>query len=478
MENMTLLGTRLVVDYFAGGGGASKGIELATGRSPNVAVNHCAHAISMHELNHPTTVHLLTDVWDVDPVADIEAGPIGLAWFSPDCAHFSRAKGKKPLKKKIRGLAWVVLRVAAKRRPSVLMLENVSEFQGWGPLGRKGHPLKPKKGQTFARFKQQLTDLGYRVEHQILNAADYGAPTIRKRLFLIARCDGLPIVWPEPTHGPGRARPYRTAAECIDWTLPSRSIFGRKRPLAENTMRRIAVGLKKHVLNAAKPFIVQVNHGRDVDRSRGIDAPLPTITAKHGYALVTPTLIQTGYGERKGQRPRSLDLHEPLGTIVACGAKHALVTTFLTKFYGTSVGASAEDPTPTVTGQGQHIAAVACHLTKQGRGQEGQPTGAPRFDLVQAFLSRHLGEGDHTTVTIDGELYRIADICLRMLSPRELARAQGFPDTYVLVGTNERQVERIGNSVPPQLVEALVRANATYVAPPLARRPRRWAEAA
>ena len=279
-----------------------------------------------------------------------------------NCRHFSRAKGAVPVSKRVRGLAWIALRLAAKRRPALIVLENVPEFRTWGPLNRARNPLRPKAGHTFERFTAQLRDLGYQLEHRVLDAADYGAPTHRRRLVLIARCDGEPIVWPAPTHGPGRT-PYRTAAECIDWSLPCPSIFGRSRPLAEATMKRIAEGVRRYVLNAPRPFIVQVNHGRDINRSRELDRPMPTVTQKHGFGLVAPTLVQTGYGERKGQRPRALDLHEPLGTVVACGAKHALVAAFLAKHYGGVVGHGVERPLGTVTSRDHH-SIVACHLSK------------------------------------------------------------------------------------------------------------------
>ncbi len=270
----------LVIDYFAGGGGVSEGFRLATGRAPDVAINHDAHAVRMHALNHPTTRHLHTDVWDVDPVRDLPAGEVGAAWFSPDCCHFSRARGGKPLKKEIRGLAWIALRVAARRKPAVLFLENVQEFRTWGPLGRKGRAIRAKAGATYRRFLHQLRGLGYVVEDRVLDAAEYGAPTHRRRLILIARRDGLPIVWPVATHGPGRAHAYRTAASCIDWSLPYPSIFGRKKPLAEATMRRIAEGLRRFVLENPRPFFVQTGHGERVGqtpRVRSVDRPYPTI---------------------------------------------------------------------------------------------------------------------------------------------------------------------------------------------------------
>ena len=259
----------IIVDNFAGGGGASLGIEQALGRSPDIAVNHDPEAVAMHAANHPTTQHLCGDVWEYDPVAVCGGRPVGLLWASPDCKHFSKAKGGKPVQKKIRGLAWVVVRWAKTVRPRVIFLENVEEFQTWGPLTEAGMPDPAKKGLTFQRWMRELRACGYVVEMKQLRACAYGAPTTRKRLFVIARCDGQPIVWPEPTHGAGRI-PYRTAAECIDWSIPIPSIFERARPLAENTMRRIARGIRRFVLEAERPFLV-------------------------GH--VAPTLIQTGYGE-------------------------------------------------------------------------------------------------------------------------------------------------------------------------------------
>jgi DNA (cytosine-5)-methyltransferase 1 len=287
----------LIVDNFAGGGGASMGIEAALRRCVDLAINHDRAAVEMHSINHPHTRHLCEDVWQVDPVEATAGRRVGLAWFSPDCKHFSRAKGGKPVEKRIRGLAWIVVKWAKLGRPRVIILENVREFEEWGPLDKYNMPCQKRKGQTFRRWVSSIRSLGYAVEWRMLNAADYGAPTHRRRLFLIARCDGKPIVWPAPTHGPGR-KAYRTAAECIDWSLPCPSIFltreeGRKlgvnRPLAEKTMRRIAMGLKRFVLDNPKPFIVHTTHAGH-RRPHGIDEPVPTVTAAHRgeMAVVTP----------------------------------------------------------------------------------------------------------------------------------------------------------------------------------------------
>ena len=263
----------IVVDNFAGGGGASTGIKMAIGRDVDIAINHDPAAIAMHRANHPLTEHYCESVWDIDPKTATGGRPVALCWFSPDCKHFSKAKGGKPVNKNIRGLAWVALRWAATVRPRVIMLENVEEFKTWGPL-KNNYPDPEQKGRTFNCFVNALRRHGYKVDWRELRACDYGAPTVRKRFFLVARCDGKPIVWPEPTHGDpasiqvktGLLKPWRTAAECIDWTLPCPSIFERKKPLAENTMRRIAKGLQKFVIDNPAPFIVQVKHGGDAFR--------------------------------------------------------------------------------------------------------------------------------------------------------------------------------------------------------------------
>lgn len=335
----------IIVDNFAGGGGASTGIELAAGRPVAIAINHDPSAILLHKTNHPYTEHLQASVWDVDPVEVCKGRPVGLAWFSPDCKHFSKAKGSALVDRNIRGLAWIVLRWAAKVRPRVIMLENVEEFQTWGPV-RKGKPIKKKVGQTFRKWKQQLEDLGYVIEHRELVAADYGAPTTRKRFVLVGRCDGKPIVWPERTHAPrdseevksGKLKPWRSAAEIIDWTLPGYSIFASRqeiwdkygvraqRPLKPNTLRRIIRGVDKFTIKSGNPFIVP-----------------------------------TGYGERKGQSPRVKNIIDPLDTVVATG-KFTLCQPVATPFtFGNttgSVGAPGSDPVHTVTTAGNQMLGV------------------------------------------------------------------------------------------------------------------------
>lgn len=522
------LGDEIVADNFAGGGGASLGIELALGRSPDLAVNHDAEAIAMHAANHPTTRHYRESVWEVDPIEACQGKSCALAWFSPDCKHHSKAKGGKPRDQKIRGLAWVAITWAHRVRPRVIALENVEEFRDWGPLHRAGtragKPIAARKGETFRAFVRKLERLGYTVEHRLLRACDYGAPTTRRRLFLIARCDGRPIVWPAPTHGKGGEllglKPYRTAAECIDWSIPCPSIFDRDRPLADKTLARIARGIRKFVIEAGRPFVIPVNHGgqgRRDHRVHDVDAPLPTVTGgqRGGHAVVVPTIIKTkthggggndamgadeplrtvtaskrgefavvapylvhrSNGERPGQEPRIYDAQRPLGTIVAQGQKHALCTAFLAKHYGggyTGAGVSLDEPTATITTQDHH-GLVAAHLVRYNT----------KLAQVAAFLVRYNGTGDAesvdrpvgvlttkprfglVTVTIDGEEYVIADIGMRMLEPRELFRAQGFHDEYQIapVGPNGKrltktaQIRMCGNSVSPPVAAAIVRAN-------------------
>ena len=401
-----MINGELIVDNFAGGGGASTGIEMATGYSVDIAINHDPEAIRMHKANHPNTMHYCEDVWQIDPVKACGGHPVGLAWFSPDCKHFSKAKGGKPKDKFIRGLAWVACRWAGLVRPRVIMLENVEEFKTWGPLNRGHHPIKSKQGKTFEKFVQQLTDLGYDVQFRELVAADYGAPTMRKRFFMIARCDGRPIVWANPTHAAadseevkaGLLKPYVGAYTQIDFSLPCPSIFDTSaeikekygiravRPLAPKTMERIARGLKKFVLENPEPFIIQCNHGGE-RRPNDIRDPMPTITAGDGH-----------FGE---------------------------VRAFLVKYYGQGTGQDIKEPLDTVTSR-------------------------DRFGLV----------------TIEGIDYQIVDIGLRMLEPKELYGCQGFPDDYIIdhdytgkTYPRAEQVRRCGNAVCPPIPAALVKAN-------------------
>lgn len=437
------LNNDLIVDLFAGGGGASTGIELATGRYVDIAVNHDPKAVAMHETNHPQTRHFCEDVFEVDPVAVTKGKPVGLLWASPDCKHFSKAKGGKPVSKKIRSLAWVVVKWARLVRPRVICLENVEEFQTWGPL-EGDLPDPARKGETFRRWVAELEKLGYDVQYKELRACDYGAPTIRKRLFLVARCDGLPIVFPQPTHGKG-LKPYKTAAEIIDWSIPCPSIFGRAKPLSDNTLRRIANGIVRFVINVQKPFIVK-------DCAK--------------------LLIQMGYGDNEGRRV--LDLNKPLGTVTSGGNKFALVSAFLAKHYSGVVGTRVNNPVGTITTVDHHSLVTV--------GMSDVPTN--RTEEVSAFLINYYGTGTSAAVNeplntctghvhsglvavrIGGKEYAIADIGLRMLQPHELYAAQGFPSGYVFDRSGsgaplskEAQIRMCGNSVCPPVAAALVKAN-------------------
>ena len=544
----------LVIDNFAGAGGASCGIEQALGIPVDIAINHDKAAIEMHKANHPKTYHYEKDIWKVDPVQATKGRPVGLVWFSPDCTHFSRAKGGKPVKKEIRGLAWSVNKWAREVRPRVMILENVAEFQEWGPLTAANKIDKKKKGKIFILWANVLRGLGYKVEWRELVASEYGAPTIRKRLFLIARCDGQPIVWPEKTHGPGLL-PYRAAAECIDWSIPAPSIFERKRPLVDNTLRRIAKGIQRYVIEAEEPFIVRTGHysnitgagaafrGQSTKKPLGticsvndkavvipqvlaIDHagsngklvydpkdPLRTITKENRFALVAPYLSKY-HGEKSETEVRECRCEEPIKTVdtsnrfalisaflskyytgvvgsklkkpaptvtaidhnalVAANLikfngqsvgsdlkkptravlgqnKDAIVATHLTKFYGTNIGSDMREPVPTVTASGQHIGEVRAFLIKYYGTNVGQSLKGPAHTIT----SKHrLG-----LVTVNGQEYQISDIGLRMLQPRELARAQGFSDDYILTGTKTSWVAKIGNSVCPVMAKVLVAAN-------------------
>ncbi len=411
------LHNELVVDLFAGGGGASTGIEKAIGRPVDIAINHDPEAISLHQANHPQTQHFCSDVFEVDPLAVCKGQPVGMLWASPDCKHFSKAKGGKPVSKKIRSLAWVVVKWAKAVQPRIIFLENVEEFQTWGPLGADNRPCPNRKGNTFKRWKKSLENLGYAVEHRELRACDYGAPTIRKRLFLVARCDGQPIVWPTPTHadpkvenlrarkrGEKRKPAWRTAAECIDWSIPAPSIFERKKELAEATCKRIAKGLMRYVIEAKEPFIVPTgapflteHANASSPRVFAANEPLRTQCAnvKGGhFSLVVPTLVQTGYGEREGQAPRALDIEKPLGTIVG-SQKHALVTAFMAKHYTGVVGSDLTDPLGTVTSVDHHslITANLVHYHSDKR------DGDVRASSMREPIKTQTTENRHALVT-------------------------------------------------------------------------------
>lgn len=590
----------ITVDGFCGGGGWSTGFELAIGRPVDIGINHDAAAIALHKKNHPYTKHYNENIWEVDPHKACAGRTVGWAHFSPDCKHFSRAKGGKPVSKKIRGLAWVVLKWAGTVKPRVISMENVVEFMTWGPLvaardkqgrvmkqdgtvGAPGEcvplsaqklvPDKRRTGSTFRQFVRELRALGYAVEWRELRACDYGAPTTRKRFFLIARRDGKPIAWPKPTHADpksegvksGKLLPWRTVAEIIDWSQECPSIFERKKPLAENTLRRIARGIQKFVLENPEPFLVQVNHAGEQFRGQPLGEPMPTLTAKNGFGVVTPvitsisqtssptrssgvheplrtivskaehclitptliqyhteqsgtehrgqdmvaplqtvdasnryglaaaTLVQTGYGERRGQSPRALDLEKPLGTVVS-GNKHAAVTAFLSKYYGGNyegAGSAADKPVDTITAV-DHNSLCTANIVRLNNHCIGQTVREPlgtvtagggHYAEVRSLLIKYYGGGTshsldeplHTIttkdrfglVTVRGVDYQIVDIGLRMLSPRELYAAQGFPpdyeietDCYGNAYPKKEQVARCGNAVPPAFAVALARANA------------------
>lgn len=464
----------LVIDNFAGGGGASTGIEIGLGRPVDIAINHAPDAVAMHTTNHPHTRHFCESVWEVNPRDIVGDHPVDLCWFSPDCKHFSKAKGNVPVSKEIRGLAWVALRYAATVRPQVIMLENVEEFVTWGPIATDGRPCPKNKGRTFTSFVNALKRNGYQVEWKELRACDYGAATIRKRLFMVNRCDNLPITWPAPTHGDpaspavksGQLKPWRTAGDIIDWSIPCPSIFARTKPLAEKTLARIARGLKRFVIDSPKPYIVNHKAGFITEHANGstqrnmpAGEPLRTICAevKGGhFALVTAFLAKHYGGNYTG--PGS-SLAEPLSTVTTVD-HNALVTAHIQRDFGTSTGHAMDRPLGTITADG----------------------GGGKSALVQAFLIKYYGQGEgqtlddplHTITTVDrmglvmvhGEPWRIVDIGMRMLEPHELFAAHGFPADYIhdrlADGTKlskKAQVRMVGNSVCPPVAAALVAAN-------------------
>ena len=578
----------IVIDNFAGGGGASTGIELALGRPVTVAINHDPAAILMHKTNHPWTEHLQDSVWNINPIEICKGHPVGLAWFSPDCKHFSKAKGAALVDKKIRGLAWIVLKWAGTVRPRVIMVENVEEFTTWGPV-RKGKAVKKKAGQTFNKWKQQLIDLGYKIEYRNLVAADYGAPTTRKRFVLIARCDGRPIIWPERTHAPsdseevknGKYKPWRSAAEIIDWTLPCPSIFetseqikdkyGLKalRPLKPNTLRRIARGIDKFVIKTNKPFIIPVGYGEkkgqkprvnDIDKPLGtvvgsvkhnlvepmltpyvlnqkfknnpegiieplsvitavnsheivepvlepftmhnhtnasgthIEDPINTITSVGAQMLITPTLIQY-HTEQSDKENRAYNFEQPLKTVdgsarygfaaahltqyfkgdhfhspyvplhtVTTEIREGVTLAHITKYKGTNLGQDVKNPLQTVTAH-EEFGIVKTRLEKVAENADFK-----HWDEVRKLLNEYCGyniaDNEILILTIGGVDYFISDIGLRMLTPKELYAAQGFPEDYVIekdytgkAYPKTQQVARCGNAVCPPMATALVKAN-------------------
>jgi DNA (cytosine-5)-methyltransferase 1 len=419
----------LVVDNFAGGGGASLGIERGIGRPVNAAINHNPLAISLHRANHPATAHYTEDVWRINPQQVTRSQPVGLAWFSPDCRHHSRAKGAKPLSRKIRGLAWVAVRWARRVRPRLCALENVAEMMDWGPLTPEGLPCKARKGQTFEHFVRQLERGGYRVEWRELSACDYGAPTIRKRLFLLARRDGLPIVWPTPTHGHpdslpvqrGKMAAWPAAAECMDWSAPCPSIFSRRKPLVDNTMARVARGVVKFVLESDRVYLAPSQ------------APFEGCESK-----VAAWIIQHNGGHYDAKGGAGRPAYLPLSTITQSGAQQQLGT----------------------------VSLVPAAFVAQSSRLEADAA------RVAALIEKHTDArcGSRAEVMVSGHRFTLVDIGMRMLSPSELYRAQGFPDDYQrefgldvegqpVALSKTRQVQMVGNSVCPAVAEALVRAN-------------------
>lgn len=501
-----ILPHEMIVDLFAGGGGASVAIHQATGRHPDLAVNHDADAIAVHTANHPTTRHEQASVWNVEPRAACAGRPVGLLWASPDCRHFSRASGGRPRWKSVRSLPGVVLTWATRVRPRIICVENVAEFQTWGPLLEDGTPCPARIGRSFKAWCGRLRGLGYSVERRELCAADFGAPTIRTRLFVVARCDGQPIRWPQPTHGRRASmleQPWRSAAECIRWDVPAPSIFGRTRPLAEKTCLRIAAGIRRFVLETREPFIVTIDQQSNRAGFAPGDAPLSAITtkARHAvvapaiavlrnnataaaateplrtitaggehHALLSPTLIEVGYGEREGQALRVPGLHRPLGT-VATARKHALVTAFLAQHNTGVIGRAARSPVSTILTAGCHQLLVTAELS---------PKTEACAERVAAFLVRYNGTnvgqdlrdplGAATTkprfalVHVAGVPHAIVDIGMRMLLPEELAAAQGLPADYRWTGPTGTAVSKttavrlIGNSVSPPPAAALLRS--------------------
>lgn len=537
----------IIVDNFAGGGGASTGIELAAGRPVNIAINHDAAAILLHKTNHPHTEHIQASVWDVDPEELCAGRPVGLAWFSPDCKHFSKAKGAALVDRNIRGLAWIVLRWAGTVRPRVIILENVEEFQTWGPV-RKGKPVKSKSGQTFHKWLSQLEALGYAVEYRELVAADYGAPTTRKRFVLIARCDGQPIRWPEHTHAPrdseevksGKCKPWRSAAEIIDWTVPMYSIFASKqeikekygvnavRPLADNTLRRIIRGVDKFTIKSGKPFIVECNHGGD-GHTRSVEEPVNTVTGRYTGGVCEPVTIPYTFSNTGGSVGSPAD--EPVHTIRTAGGqvlaaanliqyhteqsedvrangldaalptvdasnRYGLTAAHLVEFYGNGQAIDPEEPMHTVTSHDRE-ALVATHIVKFKGPDIGQSPDAPLqtvtainpfalasvktvkyapgtdlgyWPQIRALLNKYCGyklaDDEILILWIKGAWRYICDIYMRMLTPRELYNAMGFPPDYIIERDytgkpypKAQQVARCGNAVCPQMASAVVRVN-------------------
>jgi len=538
----------IVVDFFCGGGGAGTGLEMGLGRPVTVAKNHSPAAISMHTANHPAARHFTTDVFEGDPDEECQGRPVGWFHMSPDCTHHSQAAGGQPRKREIRNLSWIGLKWGGKKKPRVISLENVKQILQWGPLIAKrdkanGRVMKldgsvaavgervpvqqqflvpdPKRrGITWRRFVQLLEGMGYQVEWRIIKACDFGAPTSRERLFMIARCDGQPIVWPEPTHAKHPAKgeqKWRTAADCIDWSVPSKSIFGRKKDLAPATLRRVAKGMKKFVLDSPQPFIVPIANCSG-ELAQSAHEPLRTVTSwprGGSFAMASPVMITAAHGQgRPGGVQRwghgCKSSVAPLSTVTASGG-HALATAFMAQANGgfnTTHAKGMGEPMTTVTNTGSQQQLVSASLATLRRNCVGRPVddlvptmtaGAEHHALVEyklspeheegalrvaAFLISYYGTENTSaadapaptittkdrlglvTVFVKGTPYVIVDICLRMLQPHELYRAQGFPASYIIDKgadgkrfTKTEQVHMCGNSVSPPPMAALARAN-------------------
>lgn len=450
---------KLVIDCFAGWGGASTGIEAAIGRPVDHAINHDRMAVDMHRVNHPHSHHSVEDVWHVHPLDITNGQPVGLLWASPTCSHFSKAKGAALLDRKIRGLAWMVMPWVHYTQPDVIVVENVEEFQGWGPLTPEGRPDPKQTGRTFNSWVNALRVHGYAVEWRELRACDYGSPTIRKRLFVIARRDGLPIVWPDPTHAvatdprvqAGVLKPYRTAAECIDWTLPCPSIFGRKKPLVRNTLNRVAQGLRRFVLESDRPFIVTANHGGEGFRGQPLDQPFNTIVAAHeAHGLTRPVLAPCVINKQHGNPARAADA--PLSTVTTNTSKNEVAAAYLTKFNTGSTGQQVQDPIATITAGGTPArestgnthGLVAAHLTKFRNSSPGQSAAQP-LDTVLAG-GEHFGIVASHLVQHNGGSLPAPDASYPVDRPARTVLAQGGPQAIVSGYFVPRYGERDGQT--------------------------------
>lgn len=475
----------LIIDCFAGGGGASVGIEMALGRQVDIAINHDPDAILMHETNHPDTLHIQEDIFKVDIIKYTKGRHVSLMWASPDCTSHSKAKGGKPREKGLRILPWAVFKHAKTILPDVILMENVEEIQKWGPLDKQGYPIKERQGEDYIKFINAMKSLGYEFECRELIAADYGVPTTRKRWYAIFRRDGKPIKWPEPTHsknGDNGLPKWVPVSTILDFDDVGRSIFGRKKPLAQNTMNRIARGIEKFVFNNPEPFIMQIGQtGFTQDRNKSIHEPLSTIVTKNEHCLITPMLLQY-HSETTKSSVRGQSITEPIMTIDT-SPRYALASTFLTKFYKTGIGQSVEEPIHTITTSPGHFGEVKILMVEK---EEIRSEFREKCNQVASFIIEYYGQGTaqsideplHTIVTKDrfalvtiyGTDYVICDITLRMLKPKELFKAHKFPDDYIIDTDKKgkyypitKQVERCGNSVVPTMARVLVEANCIYL---------------